>query len=178
MSDFLLGVAAAALLACLACAVFPWALQLAFREMPGALLAAVSGRSARRRLVRLLKDRHAASREVMASLPQGEPYAVFAVRYIAARLPASPFGPPGGRYRGQPVPAPVMAVLLEQARRANAGREALRARAEHERYERGFATRGPEVHFRTACSSLSGAGALYCIEEWPEIRDARGDSHG
>jgi hypothetical protein len=90
LSQVLLGTAAAGLLWCAACAVFPWMLQLAFREMPAALLAAVSGRSARRRLVRLLRARHAA------------------------------------------------------------GREALRARAAHERYEREFAARGLEGYFRVA----------------------------
>jgi len=133
LSQVLLGMAAAGLLWCAACAVFPWMLQLAFREMPAALLAAVSGRSARRRLVRLLRARHAAGREVTASLPQGEPYVIFALRHVA------------GLFRRRPVP-----VTPACARRGDVGREALRARAAHERYEREFAARGLEGYFRVA----------------------------
>lgn len=159
---FLFGIAAVAVLAGISYVVFPWTAHLGFCELPAAFWALLSGPPARRRLRFLLKARYAADRDRAATLPEGEMRIVSAVRWVAgrelaflqwmlAKLTASPFGPPGARYRGHPVPGPVTAAFLEQARVGSrtvslpgmrycqcAGCEAGRSRAQHDRYERDF----------------------------------------
>jgi hypothetical protein len=137
--------AAGAFLVGVSYVVFPWTLQLGFRELPAAFWALLSGRRALRRLRRLLKARHEADREIEASLPKGELGIVIAARQVYAGLAAAwqravvklVSLPSAGE--GPRLPGPVTAACLEQARRSDAGREAVRARAEHDRYEREFA---------------------------------------
>jgi hypothetical protein len=179
-----LAVIAVVWLAVYAVVARPWYTWLHLAELPGALLALLSGRQGRRRLYFLLKARRAATQEVTAAQPPGELGIVIALRWMAARLTASPFGPVPARPRGQRLPAPPACPEHQDA-----GAEAVRARAEHDRYEREFAASMPPGTITArllppgtltyhpglppGAAYLSAAGYVI-VEEWPEFYDDPG----